>query len=199
MRITREKRAQHRAALLEAAGRLFRERGFAGAAVADIARAAGLTHGCFYNHFDSKEALAAEACGEAFAYLGCRVTAAEGDLARYLAFYLSARHRDARDGGCPLVAFGADAARQGPEVAARFADGLEDYVGAVAGLLRPAEGTRAAAAREDRRRRALALVALTAGAVTLARATAEAAPALADELLEAARAALDTGIAGEAG
>lgn len=192
MKVSKERAAANRAAILEAAGRLFRERGFAGAGVAEIAQAAGLTHGGFYGHFASKDALAAEACGRAFEGELRRVASVEGDLGRYLDFYLSARHRDRKDAGCPMVAFGADIARQGDDVAARFADGLEDHVGAFAGLLPQSTGGPGA-----RRRRALALIATLAGAVTLARATAGAAPALSDELLEAARAAIDAALAGK--
>ena len=54
--------AAHRAAILEQAGRLFRQHGIDGVAVADITGAAGLTHGAFYGHFPSKTALAAESC-----------------------------------------------------------------------------------------------------------------------------------------
>ena len=108
MKVTKEQAAAHRAAIVAAAGRLFRERGFAGVGVAEITRAAGLTHGGFYGHFASKDALAAEACGQAFAeslaLLQARLDRPDGDLLRYLDSYLSERHRDRRDGGCPMAA-----------------------------------------------------------------------------------------------
>src|ERR1700733_562867 len=62
MRVNRKTMAEHRAAILEQAGRLFRRHGIDGVAVADITGAAGLTHGAFYGHFPSKTALAAESC-----------------------------------------------------------------------------------------------------------------------------------------
>ena len=63
MRVSRQTLAAHRSAILDQASRLFRGRGLDGVGVADITRAAGLTHGAFYGHFPSKTALAAEACG----------------------------------------------------------------------------------------------------------------------------------------
>src|ERR1700686_1557683 len=61
MKVTKEKAAENRAALVQAAGRLFRERGIDGVGVAEISKKAGLTHGALYAQFPSKEALAAEA------------------------------------------------------------------------------------------------------------------------------------------
>jgi len=61
MRMSREQTAETRARILDVAGRLFRERGFDGIGVVDLMKSAGLTHGAFYNHFESKNALASEA------------------------------------------------------------------------------------------------------------------------------------------
>ncbi len=67
MRISKEAAAANRARVLDAAARLFREKGVDGIAVADLMKAAGMTHGGFYNHFDFKEELAAAAFKAAFA------------------------------------------------------------------------------------------------------------------------------------
>src|SRR5882757_5405430 len=61
MRLTKEQATENRQSIIDTAGRLFRESGFNGVSVADLMKAAGFTHGGFYNHFPSKEALAAEA------------------------------------------------------------------------------------------------------------------------------------------
>ena len=66
MKVSKQTSARHRAALLEAASGLFRERGFEGVSISDIAAAADLTHGAFYTHFSSKEALLTEALLLAF-------------------------------------------------------------------------------------------------------------------------------------
>jgi TetR/AcrR family transcriptional regulator, transcriptional repressor for nem operon len=67
MKVTRERAAKNRELILEAAGKLFRAKGFDGVSVAGIMKAAGLTHGGFYGHIASKEDLAAQASMVAFA------------------------------------------------------------------------------------------------------------------------------------
>ena len=127
MKVSKEKAAAHRAAIVDAAERLFRERGFDGVGVAEITKAAGLTHGGFYGHFASKEVLAAEACGEAFAK--SRVRAARStDLAGYIASYLSPRHRDRPEAGCPMPAYATEVARQGAVVQEQFVAGVDRFV-----------------------------------------------------------------------
>ena len=61
MKVSKEQAAQNRAKLIETAARLMRERGIDGVGVAEIGKAAGLTHGALYAHFPSNDALAAEA------------------------------------------------------------------------------------------------------------------------------------------
>jgi len=63
MKISKEKAAENRQALIQAASRLFKEKGIDGVGVAEISKAAGLTHGALYAHFSSKDELAAEAMG----------------------------------------------------------------------------------------------------------------------------------------
>ena len=70
MRHSREETARTRTAAVQAASRLFRERGIDAASVNDVMAELGMTGGGFYRHFESKEALAAEACAEAFAKSG---------------------------------------------------------------------------------------------------------------------------------
>jgi len=65
MKVSREQAAENRERIVQVAAKLFRERGFDGVGVADLMKAAGLTHGGFYGHFASKEDLAGEACGRA--------------------------------------------------------------------------------------------------------------------------------------
>ena len=67
MRVSREKTAEHRERIIEAAGALFRARGFDGIGLADIMKAADLTHGGFYGHFASKDDLVAQASQRAMA------------------------------------------------------------------------------------------------------------------------------------
>ena len=132
MKVSREQAAANRAAVVKAASRLFRSHGFDGVGVAEITRAAGLTHGGFYGQFASKDALAEEACDQAFAETvrppAGKAGRAWGGLARLLAAYLSTWHRDQPGDGCPMAAYGSEIARQPLEVQTQFAAGVRRYV-----------------------------------------------------------------------
>ena len=112
-----------------------------------------------------------------------REAAAHGQepLAAIEAAYLSPRHRDAPGQGCLLAALGSDTARQGPAVRRAVTEGVRAQVDGLAGLV-PGR-TKAA-----KRQRALADYASLVGAMVLARAVDD--PALSDEILHAAAAAL---------
>jgi TetR/AcrR family transcriptional repressor of nem operon len=168
MRVSREKFAENRERILEVAGVLFREKGFDGVGLADIMKAAGLTHGGFYGHFPSKEALAAEASRAALGRSQRKwrqvVDRAPGaPLAALMDHYLSAVQRDAPGRGCVFPALGAEAARQGGAVKTAFTEGMERLVAILAEV---APGRTAAA----RRKRALAMFSTMVGAMLLARA-----------------------------
>jgi TetR/AcrR family transcriptional repressor of nem operon len=191
MRLTKGQTDQNRQAILAAAERLFREHGIDGVGVADLMKAAGFTHGGFYNHFASKEALAAEACGAALARAS---DALEAHLAggktrpwkQYVEQYLSVEHRDDPATGCTLGALAGDAARQGAHVQAQFAGAVERVIEILAAYLARVAGDageRPAALRE----RAVQLWSEIIGGLVLARAVAEGDPALSDEILAANR------------
>lgn len=175
MRVSREQVALNRARILEAASSLFRARGYDAVTVADVMKAAGLTHGGFYGYFKSKDDLIAQTLAHVFA----QGEAGGVDLARYAAGYLSPAHRDNVAGGCPAAALGAETARQTPEARAAMADGLKQQIRRFsAGLA----GEDPAAAR----RKAIGSWAAMVGAVILARLVDD--PALSDEVLEETRA-----------
>lgn len=186
MRVTKEKAAAHRAAIVTAASRLFRQRGFDGVGVAEIMKAAGLTHGGFYGHFASKEALAAEACGEAFVHSMNRLQPRADDILGYLESYLSELHRDRPGKGCPMAAFADEIARQSTPVQSAFTTGTAQFIDALAQRLAPLTNEDAA----GRRRRAIAVLAAMVGGMALARATAGTSPELSAEILAAVRAQL---------
>ncbi len=107
MRVSREKAAENRERIIDAAGALFRAKGFAGIGVADIMRAADLTHGGFYGHFASKDDLVAQASRRAMARAAAnweqsRRRRADKPYAALLAHYLSPRHRDDPGRAAPL-------------------------------------------------------------------------------------------------
>ena len=183
MRVSREKAAEHRDRIIDAAGALFRAKGFGGIGVADIMKAADLTHGGFYGHFASKDDLVAQASGRAMArgaanWAKVIAEAPDHPYAALLKHYLSPRHRDDPGQGCAFAALSVDAARCGEPVHEAFGAGIEPLIDIV---------TKAIPGRSKaaRRRKAVATVAGLVGALILARAVAG--TALSDEILAAAR------------
>src|SRR5438552_1658247 len=133
MRVSRIQAAENRQSVINAASRLFRERGFDGIGLKDLMKGAGLTQGAFYKQFGSKDDLAAQASKRALESASRRWSAAaeanpKDPLGAVIAFYLSMGHREERMDGCPVVALGSDAARQGVEVKASFEAGIRKYL-----------------------------------------------------------------------
>jgi TetR/AcrR family transcriptional repressor of nem operon len=119
MRVSREQFRENREKILEAAGRLFRERGFEAVGVADVMKAAGLTHGGFYGHFKSKDDLIAQATGVAglpFAERWEQIAESEGPKALGVIAerYLSDAHCRGVGAGCQIAALGPEIARLKP-------------------------------------------------------------------------------------
>ena len=118
MRYPAAETAEKHQKILAEASRLFKERGFDGVSVSEIMKATGLTHGPFYNHFDSKEALMAECITHsgdaALADLDAAGETPEG-MRAYVRDYLSPDHRDGRADGCLVAAFAAHSGQPGSE------------------------------------------------------------------------------------
>jgi TetR/AcrR family transcriptional repressor of nem operon len=186
-RVSRAQADLNRTAITQASSRLFRERGFRGVSVAELMGAAGLTHGGFYGHFDSKDALAAEAAEWAFAQsterwrkrTAAQPTPSAGRTA-LVENYLRASNVPDAANGCPTAALCVDVGREPADapVRAMYRAGLEDMLE----VLAAAQATGDAAAD---RRAALADYATMLGALLIARATSGS--PLADEVLAAAR------------
>lgn len=185
MRMSREQTAETRARILDVAGRLFRERGFDGIGVADLMKGAGLTHGAFYNHFESKDALACEASDQVLRQTTCAwadiANTSNDGFGKFIATYLSRAHRDEPGSGCLVAALGADVARQEPSVRQSFTAALQPMIA----FLTHHVGGRAKA---KQRERALVTLATLVGTIVLARAVDD--EELSDEFLHAARSAL---------
>jgi TetR/AcrR family transcriptional repressor of nem operon len=130
MRYPAAETAEKHERILNEAGRLFRERGFSGVSVSEIMKATGLTHGPFYNHFDSKEALMADSVMHAMQTTLNGLDEAEGSAkgwADYLKRYLSVAHRDACGAGCTMAALAGEV-RQEPLVRGPFTVRLKAVV-----------------------------------------------------------------------
>ena len=188
MKVSKAQSAENREGIVEAAARLYREKGLDGVGVAEITRDAGLTHGGLYRHFASKDALAREACLRAFEWTiipldGLAQSDAEAtEAARFQATvnsYLSVTHRDHPGDGCPAAALATDAARAGPEMSEVFARGVERNIQR---FMRVVPGDAA-----EKRAQTIAILSSMVGALVLARATAAGNPALSEEILATLR------------
>jgi TetR/AcrR family transcriptional repressor of nem operon len=185
VKVSSEKVAEHREALLATARRLLQERGFDGAAVAEISRAAGLTQGALYGQFKSKDALAAEAIRQSFAEGVLAWEALRGQepdaLSAFLDTYLCEAHAKDPGTGCALAACVSEIARQDPAIGAAYAEGFRQLTDMVQQVL-PVE-----APPDETRRRAIALLSGMVGSVAIARALEKADPELSKDVLAAAR------------
>ena len=185
MKVSKAQAAENRQGILDAAARLYRERGLTGVGVADITRDAGLTHGGLYRHFESKDALVREACARAFDW---SIAPLDGhtpnaSVADRIQSYLSPQHRDAPGSGCPAAALAVDAARAGGALSQVFADGIERNIQRFA---RAVTGEAREPTAEERAR-TIVLLSSMVGALTLARATVAGNPALSEEILATLR------------
>ena len=188
MKVSKAQAAENRQGILDAASRLYRERGLTGVGVADITRDAGLTHGGLYRHFASKDALVQEACARAFDWSIAPLDGATPNttIGERIKSYLSPQHRDSPGTGCPAAALAVDAARAGSELSEVFAQGIERNIGRFAQLLCGGDAT----VQPQDRARAMQVLATMVGGLVLARATAAARPALSDEILTTLQAQL---------
>jgi AcrR family transcriptional regulator len=165
------------------AARAIRRSGYAGTGVADIMKEAGLTHGAFYAHFPSREAMLAEAasraCAEsaAAAFSAVASVPSQEALKTMLRAYLSPEHLEQIESGCPLAALGSETVRQTPEVRRTTTQHIKAMVDLIA---RQSPDWGQPAAHE----RALLTLAAMVGTLVLARAVED--PVLSDSLREAA-------------
>jgi TetR/AcrR family transcriptional regulator, transcriptional repressor for nem operon len=183
MKVSREEAAANRDRIVDVASRLFREKGFQGIGVADLMKAAGLTHGGFYGHFQSKDQLAEEASGRAAArssrhWVDIAEKAGDDAFAAIVRNYLSEERLAGP--GCIFAALGSDAARQSKSIRRVFSEGLEELLSVL--------GEAISGRKSERRRRSIAAFSEMVGALVLARSVAD--PALAKEILQAVSADL---------
>src|SRR6266850_4977192 len=168
MRYSREHKLETHARIVKKASVRLREKGAHGIGVADLMKEAGLTHGGFYAHFDSREALVIEA----FAYAMDRsterwrnlaeATPPEKRLATIVNSYLTPAHRDDPGSGCAVPTLGAEIARESPRTRKAFSAKLEQMVDMLAEQI-PGVPRKAA------RKRAMATIATMMGTLVLAR------------------------------
>jgi TetR/AcrR family transcriptional repressor of nem operon len=184
MRYSKEHKLETHNRIVKKASVRLREKGAHGIGVADLMKDAGLTHGGFYAHFDSREALVVEA----FAYAMDRSmerwrklaeqTPPEKRLATIVDSYLTPLHRDDPGRGCAIPALSAEIARESPKTRKAFAAKLEQMIEMIAAQIPDAP-------RKAARKQAMASLATMMGALVLARVAGNG--EFSDEILSAGR------------
>lgn len=186
MRYSNERKAETRARVLREAAREIRAKGPDNVGVIGVMKRVGLTHGGFYAHFASKDALVVEAIDAMFEDARSLSLAIEADadprsaLRSYVEAYLSGTHRDARERGCPLPALAGDLARSAPAARERFEAGVSVITARLSRALQRL-------GEDDPDLEASSMLSQMVGAVSLARAMDGPAS---DTVLASARAAL---------
>ena len=168
MRYSKEHKQETHARIVKKASVRLREKGAHGIGVADLMKEAGLTHGGFYAHFDSREALVIEA----FAYAMDRSTErwrkiaeqtpADKRLATIVESYLTPVHRDDPGHGCAVPTLGAEIARESPKTRKAFAAKLEQMIDMMADQVLDVP-------RKTARKQAVAALATMMGTLVLSR------------------------------
>jgi TetR/AcrR family transcriptional repressor of nem operon len=161
-RITQQQKKLNRERIVSAAGEGFKLYGVDGIGIQDVMKAAGMTNGGFYNHFESKEDLALEVYRQGFAdslgaLAGIREAhprSAEDALHRMVDAYVVASHRDHPETGCPSAALPVDAGRHGARAQTEYRNGLEGYLSSITDMIRDRDreggtGRSEAEAREE--------------------------------------------------
>jgi AcrR family transcriptional regulator len=165
MRFEKGHKAATRQRIVETAARKFRKEGIAAVGIAGLMADAGLTHGGFYAHFESKEALVREAVGAALDETRARMdraAEAQAGIEGLIRRYLRPSHRDTPESGCAIAALAAEIARHDPATRAAFGARVEMFVTRLEGLLPALTGA-------ERRRTAVGILAVMLGALQLSR------------------------------
>lgn len=192
MRYSKEHKQETHARIVKKASVKLREKGAHGIGVADLMKDAGLTHGGFYAHFPSREALVIEAFGYAMDRSTDRwrkmaeQTEPDRRLAAIVESYLTPLHRNDPGHGCAVPALAVEIAREGPKTRKAFAAKLERMIDMLAEQI-PGRSRKVA------RRQAMASLATMMGTLILARASGN--DDVSDEILSAGRSALLDGVA----
>ena len=179
MRYSRDYTAAVRARIVRTAAAALRRRGIDGIGIPALMKRAGLTHGAFYAHFESRDEMVAEAVREAATQTAERLFASQHSLAEVTNQYLSAEHVAHPEDGCVLAALGPEGHRRPAPVKRAFRDAARGMLQLLESRSRPTRRTQAVS--DDTVRRASTMI----GAVVLARLVDDA--TLANRILTSAR------------
>ena len=193
MGVSKQQAVENRKAIIAASEKLFRKHGIDGVGLSALMKAAGFTQGGFYNHFESKEALAAEVVASAMdkanqdlkEAIAAPIGRGGNRLKRQVAFYLSGTHCSDIEQGCAVAGLNADVRRLGHKAQAHFASGLQTMFDTLAELIAEQRGESTDA--KEARREAIAFYSEMVGALILSRAVGGADSKLGEEILKASR------------
>ena len=141
MRYSKEHKIETHARIVTKAATRLREKGLHGVGVADLMKDAGLTHGGFYAHFESREALVIEAFSQTMDASirswrdSVKDVPPDERLAQLVGNYLTARHRDTPARGCAVPTLGPDVVRESPKTRRAFAGKVEEMIDGIAAFL----------------------------------------------------------------
>ncbi len=180
MRFDKGHKAATRQRIVETAAAKFRKEGVAGVGIAGLMAEAGLTHGGFYAHFESKEALVREAIDAALDETRARMDRAavknDAGIEGLIRNYLRPSHRDMPERGCAIASLAAEIARHEPETIAAFSARVQAFLERIAGYL--PETLRA----DEKQQKAVGILSVMLGALQLSRVMVDA--KLSDAVLE---------------
>jgi len=183
MRKSKQDASETRKRIVQTAGEEFRRRGIGETSLADVMSAAGLTHGGFYRHFDSKDQLVTESCTVALEAMTQKIAdavsanAGQSVLESAAAIYLSPGHRDHPAAGCAIAALGSEMAHSAPDTRVAATEGFLKLVDILAGEWKESPP-------EVAQSRAMAAAATMIGALMLSRIVTE--PQLSSAILKSA-------------
>jgi TetR/AcrR family transcriptional repressor of nem operon len=183
MRKSREETARTRERIIAAASEEFRKHGIVATGLADLMKAAGLTHGGFYKHFASKDELVREVAAASISATTARIREAADrrpgrrGIAEAVATYLSPGHRDKPGDGCAFAAMGAELSRGDAKTRTEATEGFLKFVDVLASH---ADGMRP----DQAKKKALAAASTMIGAMTMSRMVKD--PELSDAILKSA-------------
>ncbi|MDX5565929.1 TetR/AcrR family transcriptional regulator [Streptomyces sp. ID05-04B] len=179
MRYRSEHKQATRRRIIEAAGRRFKRDGIDGSGISALMKEAGLTNGAFYVHFASKDDLVATAVADQLRAQNANIVAhaapGRAGVEQIVRWYLSARHRESTDDGCPSAALLDEIGRCTDPTKQAYTDGVLMVTDGIAARLAPDDPASV-------RTRTLSAYAMMAGTLQLSRALAD--THLSDELLE---------------
>jgi TetR/AcrR family transcriptional repressor of nem operon len=184
MRYQPEHKAETHQKIVKDASRRVRTEGMTGAAVSAVMRDAGLTHGGFYKHFESKDALLMESLSEAFREIADRLAQAAEQSQPQTAWkaivktYLSLEYCDHVEYGCPLPSLAPELARADKAMKPRIFEELKKYRSRMLPFM-PGKRT------TDKERAFLSIFSTMVGAIEIARMLPE--PAMREKVLASAR------------